>query len=63
MSKRWLSVDEFGEHLGVNPGTIYRWITRKRMPSHKAGTLWELMASEVDEWVRIGKAGKKGGRG
>lgn len=63
MPERWLSVDEIAAHLGVNPDTIYKWITRKGMPAHKVGKLWKFMASEVDGWVRTGKAEKKGLRG
>ena len=58
MAERWLSVDEIAAHLGVNPETIYKWITRKTMPAHKVGRLWKFMLSEVDEWVRTGKAGQ-----
>ncbi|MGA2248802.1 MAG: helix-turn-helix domain-containing protein, partial [Verrucomicrobiota bacterium] len=43
-------------HLGVNPGTIYKWIERKQLPAHKVGSLWKFTATEVDEWVRAGKA-------
>lgn len=57
MPERWLSVDEIAAHLGVNPDTIYKWITRKGMPAHKLGRLWKFLASEVDEWIRTGKAG------
>ena len=39
MTERWLSVDEIAVHLGVNPDTIYKWITRKSMPAHKLGRL------------------------
>ena len=56
MPERWLSVDEIAVHLGVNPDTIYKWITRKGMPAHKLGRLWKFMASEVDAWIRTGKA-------
>lgn len=56
MNERWLSVDEIAAHLGVNPDTIYKWITRKRMPSHKVGRLWKFLASEVDAWVKGGHA-------
>jgi excisionase family DNA binding protein len=56
MQQRWLSVDEIEAHLGLNPDTIYNWITRKKMPVHKLGRLWTFMASEVEEWVRAGKA-------
>ncbi len=56
MPERWLSVDEIAAHLGVNPDTIYKWITRKGMPAHKLGRLWKFLASEVDHWVKGGLA-------
>jgi excisionase family DNA binding protein len=56
MRERWLSVEEIAAHLGVNLGTIYKWIDRKRMPAHKLGRLWKFLASEVDQWVRGGQA-------
>ena len=59
MTERWLSVDEIAVHLGVNPDTIYKWITRKSMPAHKLGRLWKFLASEVDQWVKGGLAAQK----
>jgi len=59
MKERWLSVEQIAKHLGVNPGTIYKWIERKKMPAHKVGRLWKFLASEVDDWVKGGKAGQK----
>jgi excisionase family DNA binding protein len=56
MQERWLSVEEIAAHLGVNPDTIYKWITRKKMPAHKLGRLWKFVASEVDAWVKAGHA-------
>ena len=56
MHERWLSVAEIATHLGVNPDTIYKWITRKKMPAHKLGRLWKFLASEVDQWVKAGHA-------
>jgi len=56
MKERWLSVAEIAAHLGVNPDTIYKWIERKQLPAHKVGRLWKFNASEVDVWVRAGKA-------
>lgn len=57
MNEAWLSVDEIAAHLGVNPDTIYKWITRKSMPAHKVGRLWKFLASDVDQWVKGGSAG------
>ena len=58
MPERWLSVAEIAAHLGVNPDTIYKWITRKGMPAHKLGRLWKFLASEVDQWIKGGHAGE-----
>ena len=59
MSERWLCVDEIAVHLGVNPDTIYKGITRKSMPAHKLGRLWKFLASEVDQWVKGGLAAQE----
>ncbi len=63
MPERWLSVDEIAAHLGVNPDTIYKWITRKSMPAHKLGRLWKFLASEVDQWIKAGLAAQGAGTG
>ncbi|MGO9245171.1 MAG: excisionase family DNA-binding protein [Verrucomicrobiia bacterium] len=48
--------------LRYNPDTIYKWIERKRLPAHKVGRLWKFKATEVDEWVRQGKAAEDTGK-
>ncbi|MCC7406354.1 MAG: helix-turn-helix domain-containing protein [Bdellovibrionales bacterium] len=55
-AERWLSVDEIAEHLGVSKETIYRWLEKKKIPSHRIGRLWKFRASEVDKWVLAGHA-------
>lgn len=52
----WVSLDEIAGHLGVSRDTVYRWIENREMPAHKLGRLWKFQVSEVDEWVRAGKA-------
>jgi len=61
MEDRWLSVDEIAAYLGVQPDTVYKWISRKNMPVHKVGRLWKFKSVEVDEWVRSGAAGDRRG--
>ena len=53
-SERWVSVPEVAKHLGVKEDTIYKWISRKAFPAHKAGKLWKFKKSEVDAWVLSG---------
>lgn len=52
----WVSLDEVARHLGISRDTVYRWIENRGMPAHKVGRLWKFQVSEVDLWVRAGKA-------
>ena len=61
--ERWLSVEEIADHLGVTKDSIYRWIERRGLPAHRVGKLWKFMRSEVDAWVRSGKAVENSGDG
>lgn len=54
ISERWLSVDEIAAYLGINPGTVYKWIKRKSMPAKKVGSLWKFKKDQVDKWVENG---------
>lgn len=61
MAEVWLSAEQIAAHLGVTKDTVYLWIAEKSMPAHRVGRLWKFQASEVDEWVRSGRAGDDGG--
>lgn len=52
----WVSLEEIAQHLGVSQDTVHRWIRLKSMPAHKVGRLWKFQVSEVNDWVRAGKA-------
>ena len=34
---RWLSVEEVSKYLGVRNDTVYRWIDKHRMATHRMG--------------------------
>ena len=59
MSYRWLSVEEIAEYLGISKGTVYTWIAKQQMPTHKVGRLWKFKAVEVDNWVLEGATADK----
>ena len=52
----WVTLDDITRHLSVSRDTIYRWIDDRGLPAHKVGRLWKFKVSEVDAWVREGKA-------
>ena len=53
----WVALEEIARHLGVSQDTVHRWIRSRAMPAHKVGRLWKFQVSEVNVWVRAGKAG------
>jgi excisionase family DNA binding protein len=52
----WVSVDAVAAHIGVAKDSVYRWIDAKGLPAHRVGKLWKFKLSEVDDWVRAGRA-------
>lgn len=52
----WMSLEEIAQHLGVSEDTVHRWIRAREMPAHKVGRLWKFKMTEVDSWVKSGKA-------
>ena len=56
MDDRWLSLAEIAVYLGVSKDSVYRWLELRYMPAHKVGRQWKFKVSEVDAWVRSGKA-------
>ena len=59
MEDRWLSVEEIAAYLGVQRDTVYKWLTRRKLPAHKVGRLWKFKRAEVDAWVRGGSASNR----
>lgn len=54
--ERWLSVEKIAVHMGVSKETVYRWLERGKIPAHRIGKLWKFKASEIDQWVKSGRA-------
>ena len=56
MVDRWYSTKEICIYLGVSRDTLLTWIAEKGLPAHKVGRNWKFKPSEVDDWVKTGKA-------
>lgn len=55
-ARTWCSTKEMCEYLGVSRDTLLTWINEKKMPASKVGRSWKFKISEVDEWIKSGKA-------
>ena len=51
MEKRFLSVDEVAEYLGVTKGTIYSWTHTRAIPYTKVGQLVKFDLCKIDKWI------------
>ena len=56
ITDRWLSVQEIAQYLGISKETVYRWLEKGRIPSHRVGKQWRFKTTEVDSWVADGGA-------
>ncbi len=56
MSEPWIKVEDVACHLGVAKDTVYRWVQSRGLPAHRIGKLLKFKVSDVDAWVREGKA-------
>ncbi|WP_287771651.1 helix-turn-helix domain-containing protein [Megasphaera sp.] len=58
--EKWSTLKEVQEYLGVGRENILQMIREKNMPAYKVGRLWKFKLSEVDDWVKSGKAADDG---
>jgi excisionase family DNA binding protein len=49
--ERWLSVNEVSAYLGIQRGTVYKWVERLGLPARKVGRLLKFRRPEIDAWV------------
>lgn len=54
---KWISIDEAAEYLGIKTVTLRGWIKKdETLPGHRIGKQWKFKRTELDEWVKSGKA-------
>ncbi len=53
LEKRYLGMVECSEYIGVTKGTLYAWVSRKRIPYIKIGKLVKFDLKEIEHWVRV----------
>lgn len=60
-AKKWMSVQETAEYLGLKPSTLYAYISDRRIPYHKipGSQLVKFRADEIDGWLSSGRVETK----
>ncbi|HAP36691.1 MAG TPA: transcriptional regulator, partial [Bacteroidetes bacterium] len=45
-------------YLSLKRDSIYRLLKNNDLPGHKVGKSWRFQVSEIDAWIKSGKAGE-----
>ena len=51
MKKRIVSIEELSEYLGMPKGTLYHWVSQRRIPGMKLGRSTRFDITEIDSWL------------
>jgi len=55
MEKRFISIKELAECLGIKIGTAYSWVYQRKIAYVKIGRLVKFDKIELDKWIEIHK--------
>lgn len=51
MEKRYLSIKDISEYLGLSKATLYLWVEERKVPCHKIGKVIRFDINEVNKWM------------
>jgi len=52
IEKRYLSIDELSQYIGIKKGTIYQWTNQRRIPYSKLGKVLKFDKQKIDNWLK-----------
>ena len=52
IEKRYLGMAECSEYIGITKGTLYSWVSHKRIPYIKIGKLVKFDLKEIEPWIK-----------
>lgn len=51
MADKLLNIRQAAKYLNVHPMTLYRWVTKKKIPAAKIGKIWRFKQEKLSEWI------------
>ena len=51
MEERLLTIEDVAKYLGVNKFTVYRLVTKKKIPGFKVGNQWRFKKDMIVSWL------------
>lgn len=54
-----MDVEQLAAHLGVQKWTLYQWVSQRKIPCYKFGSLLRFRHDEIEAWARRNFRGMK----
>ena len=51
MQEKLLTIDQVAAYLKVDKFTVYRLVTKKKLPAFKVGNQWRFKLKIIDAWL------------
>ncbi len=51
MNRRLINIEEVAHMLDMKTGTIYKWVTQRRIPFVKGGRLTKFDLEKIERWI------------
>jgi len=62
MGKKWLSVEDIADELGINKMTVYRLLDAGTIPGYRFGRLYRVKPEDLDAYIRNSQVPAKAGK-
>ncbi len=50
--RTFLTTKEVARYLRVNPYTVYRLVSQKKLPAYKVGSQWRFRRNILEDWLK-----------
>ena len=58
-AKRLMNIKELSEYLGTPVGTLYQWVSQRRIPFVKLGRSTRFDIEKIQKWINENSTGEK----
>ena len=48
-----MNIREASQDLGISADTLYRYVSKQRIPGFKLGNRWRFKKTVLDEWMEL----------
>lgn len=54
--EKWVNLEDIAFYLSMSEDTVRAWVKENKLPYCRVGKRYKFKISEVDEWIRKGRA-------